>query len=268
MDYVQKASLKGARPTNEDQEFILMNKEGKNKNFAPVNLYAIFDGHGGRNVSKYVCENLPLLFLSKSCQYPLKIKDIKSCFNKVQGELETMKFSEHSGSTALVLITYNINNIDYLNILNLGDCRAVLCRNNLGIPLTKDHKPSFPEEIHRITELGGEITFDGMDWRIKDLSVSRAFGDLDAKPYVTHIPDIYKYRLDKDDKFVILACDGLWDAVNNQDAVNFVLNIYYDKTTNNKLIKKNINVAEELARYAIKRGSTDNVSVIIIFLNC
>lgn len=268
MEIPQKISLIGARPTNEDKEFILMNKDGKHKNFAPINLYAIFDGHGGASVSKYVHDNLPLLFLSKTFQYPLKPRQIKDAFNKIQSELATKKFSQHTGSTAIILITYTINGADYVNIYNLGDCRAVLCRNNLGIPLTKDHKPSFPEEIHRITKLGGKITFDGIDWRIKDLSVSRAFGDLDTKPYVSHIPDNYNYRLDKDDKFIILACDGLWDAVNNQDAVNFVLNIYYDETTNNKLIKKRINVAEELAKYAIAKGSTDNVSIIIIFLGC
>lgn len=268
MDYPQKASLIGARPTNEDQEFILMNKDGRNKNFANINLYAIFDGHGGKMVSKYVRDNLPLLFLSKTCQYPLQAKTIKDFFTQVETALETKKFAEHMGTTAILLMTYNRNNIEYVSILNLGDCRAVLCRNNLGIPLTKDHKPSYPEEIHRITKLGGKIVFDGVDWRIKDLSVSRAFGDFDAKPFVTHIPDNYKYRLDKDDKFIILACDGLWDVISNQDAINFVLNIYYDETTNNKLIKKSINVANELAKYAIAKGSTDNVSVIIIFLNC
>jgi len=270
MDYVQQISLKGARRTNEDKEFILMNKEGKNKNFASVNLYSIFDGHGGQEVSKFASENLPLLFLSKTTRYPLKVKTITENFDKVQTALETNKYAEHSGSTALILITFNLNNVEYLNILNLGDCRAVLCRNNLGIPLTKDHKPNFPEEMHRISKLGGKIVFDGVDFRIKDLSVSRAFGDMDAKPFVTHIPEYYNYRLDKDDKFIIAACDGLWDVVNNQDAVNFVLSIFYDETTNNKKIKKsnNINVAEELAKYAISKGSTDNVSVIIVFLNC
>jgi protein phosphatase 2C len=268
MDIAQKISLIGARPTNEDKEFILMNKDGKHKNFAQVNLYAIFDGHGGSTVSKYVHDNLPLLFLSKNCIYPLKPKQINEFFGKVQTDLETKKYSEHMGTTAILLMTYTVNGIDYMNICNLGDCRAVLCRNNFGIPLTKDHKPSFPEEIRRITKLGGKITYDGMDWRIKDLSVSRAFGDVDTKPYVSHLPDNYKYRLDKDDKFIILACDGLWDVVNNQDAVNFVLNIYYDETTNNKLIKKRMNVAEELAKYAINKGSTDNVSIIIIFLGC
>ena len=40
--------------------------------------------------------------------------------------------------------------------------------------------------------MGGTIYFDGYDWRIENLSVSRAFGDFDTKPYITHIPQIYK----------------------------------------------------------------------------
>ena len=50
----------------------------------------------------------------------------------------------------------------------------MLCRDNFAIPLTKDHKPDFPEEKARIQALGGEIKFDGADYRIRDLSVSKA----------------------------------------------------------------------------------------------
>lgn len=268
MEYVLKDSLKGLRPTNEDNEFVFLNKNNLDKNYAPINFYSIFDGHGGKQVSKYLKDTLPQFFVRKACSYPLKSKYIKDTFNKIQEDLSVKKFAEHAGSTALILITYTINSVDYMNILNLGDCRAVLCRNNLGIILTKDHKPSFPEEIYRIHQLGGKITFDGIDWRIQDLSVSRAFGDLDAKPYVSHIPDIYKYRLDKDDKFIVMACDGLWDVVDCQDAVNFILKMYYDETTKAVMADQKINIATELAKYAIKKGSTDNVSVIVIFLNC
>ena len=71
--------------------------------------------------------------------------------------------------------------------------------------------------------MNGKIQFDGHDWRIKDLSLSRAFGDLDASPFVTHEPEIYKYKLSSKDKFMVLACDGLWDVLSNQEVVNFVL---------------------------------------------
>ena len=106
-------------------------------------------------------------------------------------------------------------------MLNVGDSRAVLCNyKNFAVPLTVDHKPNLLKERKRIEKLGGKIKFDGSDWRIKDLSLSRAFGDLDTFPYVTHKPDISKYSLNKKDKFIIFACDGLWDVMSNSQAEN------------------------------------------------
>ena len=113
--------------------------------------------------------------------------------------------------------------------------------------------------------MGGKITYDGYDWRIKDLSVSRAFGDIDARPYLTHKPDIFRYKLDKNDKFFVLACDGLWDVMSNDDVSNFVLLNCYDITTKHR-INKNVNASKLLAEYALKKGSTDNVSIVIAFL--
>ena len=72
-----------------------------------------------------------------------------------------------------------------------------------------------------------DIKFDGSDWRIKDLSLSRAFGDTDASPYVTHLPQIYKYTLDKKDKFIIFGCDGLWDVMSNKKATDYILNLIF-----------------------------------------
>jgi protein phosphatase 2C len=123
------------------------------------------------------------------------------------------------------------------------------------------------DEKNRIEKLNGKIYYDGYDWRISDLSVSRAFGDIDAFPYVTHKPEIFKYKLKKNDKFFILACDGLWDVISNQDACNFVLQ-KLNETSKISTINGNSknNIAQALAEYAIKNGSTDNVSIILIFL--
>ena len=142
----------------------------------------------------------------------------------------------------------------------------MLCRNNIGMALSKDHKPNWPEEAIRIKSLGGEILFDGYDWRIHDLSVSRAFGDISAEPHVTNMPDIYKYKISCDDKFLIVACDGLWDVFSNQDVANFVLENCYDIQTNVR-INKHINIAKKLGEFAIAKGSGDNITIIVVFLN-
>jgi serine/threonine protein phosphatase PrpC len=153
-------------------------------------------------------------------------------------------------------------------VANTGDSRCVVCNKyNLATQLSKDHKPNYFEERDRIEGLNGKITFDGSDWRVKDLSLSRAFGDIDATPYVTHRPQIFKYHLSNRDKFLILACDGLWDVLSNQEAINYVLECCNYGKANKEI--NSINIAEKLANFAIKSGSSDNVdnvSIILIFL--
>ena len=198
-------------------------------------------------------------FLKKDTVYPLSEKFVSKIYNNITSDLATnyLRTAKNSGSTAIVIIIYKKNNMSYLNILNTGDSRCVLSRDNIAVPLTKDHKPNSPDERKRIEKLGGEITKDKNDeWRIKDLSVSRAFGDIDAIPFVTCMPDIFNHKLQKTDKFIVIACDGLWDVMTNQEVVNFV---------NTFEISDKVNISRKLAEHAIEKGSTDNVSVIIVF---
>jgi serine/threonine protein phosphatase PrpC len=262
-DYI---SITGRREQNEDRHNIELNLNGADKKKSPVNFYAIYDGHGGKFVSTFLSKTLPSLFMTKKISYPLKKDYIIKAYKLLQNILET-KYRAHAenvGSTALVCIQTKTMDSEHVYIFNTGDCRAVLCRDNLATVLSKDHKPHWPEEKYRIEALGGVIKYDGNDYRVKDLSVSRAFGDISATPYVTCVPDIYRYRLDKSDLFIILACDGLWDVLSSQDAVNFVLMEAYDKDFKRK--NKNINVARKLSEYALAMGSMDNITCIVIFL--
>ena len=266
---VHHASLKGLREQNEDRHSIIQNLTNKDCTKGKINFYGIYDGHGGKEVSDFLSKNLPHYFLKKNLIYPISKKYIKSIYDHIQNVLRNnhKNIAFRQGSTCLVVIQYEKNNVQWLNVLNTGDSRAVICRNNFAHPLTKDHKPGWPEERHRIEKMGGKIYLDGPDYRIGDLSVSRAFGDIEASPFVIHMPDIFKFKLDKtDDKFIILACDGLWDKVESQDAVNFVLLRCFDHTTM-KRINKKLNIADELARYALKKHSTDNISIIVVFFN-
>jgi serine/threonine protein phosphatase PrpC len=263
---IHSVSLRGRRNQNEDKHNVILNIDGKDQEKAQVNYFGVYDGHGGKFVSKFLAKNLPNFFIDKRVQYPLKKKYIYAVYEHLQKILREKyaSYSTQCGSTCLVAIHSRKLDVNYVNIMNTGDSRCVLCRDNLAITLTKDHKPNWPEERNRIEKLGGQIYSDGTDFRIKDLSVSRAFGDVDAEPYLTCMPDIYRYKLDKNDKFMILACDGLWDVMTGQDAINFVLNECYDNTLNTR-INTNINVARKLAEFAIHKGSLDNVSILIIF---
>jgi serine/threonine protein phosphatase PrpC len=170
------------------------------------------------------------------------------------------------GSTCLAVCHYkDNNNKDNLNIFNTGDSRCVICRNNIGIPLTLDHKPNWPAERCRINKLGGSIRKDGSVYRINDLSVSRAFGDLESKKFVDHRPDLFNYKLKKGDKFMIVACDGLWDVMSSQDAVNYVIENCYDVEMNR--INHNVNISRKLAQYAIDLQCGDNVTAMVVFFD-
>ena len=260
---VQSISLQGMRESNEDEHNIILNMDNKKKDLHNINIYAVFDGHGGGEVSHFLKSNLTKYFIKKGKQNifrdnKITLKYIRKVFDYVQSKLKKEKFSEHTGSTALLAIHSKIKN--NLWVANTGDSRCVICNKyNIAVQLSKDHKPNNFEERYRIQGLNGKISFDGSDWRIKDLSLSRAFGDLDATPYVTHKPQIFKYKISSKDKFLILACDGLWDVLSNQEAINFVLECCnYGK--NNK-----INIADKLANFALKSGSTDNVTIVIQF---
>ena len=228
---IQLASLKGKRKSNEDAHIIFNNLDNINKSYSNTIVCGVFDGHGGKKVSKYLKSTYYKYFIGKYIEKELKdtIKT-KKYFKKIHDHIQNKLLEQYKnmsytiGSTSLVAVFYKHGNEIKYYISNVGDCRAVICnKQNQVKQLTIDHKPNSKTEKQRIEKLGGKIYFDGYDWRIKDLSVSRAFGDIDSQPYVTHMPDLYNYKLNSKDKFIIMACDGLWDVFNNQQAVKFVL---------------------------------------------
>lgn len=264
---IYSISKKGLRDQNEDNDTIFVNLNNADPKMPQINIYGIYDGHGGKFVSKYLSKTLPHFFLKKDTVYPLSSKYIKDTFIFVQETLQKNyeTAADFCGSTCLLIIEYKIEGKLQLDIMNLGDSRCVISKKNIGQTITKDHKPNWPDEKRRIQKMGGEIYFDGADWRIGDLSVSRSFGDLDSKPYISCIPDIYRYKISHREQFMIIACDGLWDVINTQDATNFIISQCYDLESNR--INKKTNIAKMLAELALKKGSTDNVSVIVVFFH-
>ncbi len=284
---LHRTSLCGFRPTNEDVEKYRINLSeygnAIDENCAPIDFFVVCDGHGGSEVSKFVAPRLERFFMNPKLVYPLPNNIIYKIYNNIQKLLinHPKKIANNCGCTAIVVIRYaDADNKKHIQVINIGDCRAVLSRKGLAIPLSKDHKPIWPDEKKRIDSVNNKngtnekIHYDSGDWRIGDLSVSRSFGDLDNTPFVSHIPDSYCHQLGQDDEFIIIACDGLWDVLQNHEAVNFVR----DHLNNNhiefyKIPQKyptnnddNQNIARKLGDYAIAKGSTDNVSILIVLL--
>jgi serine/threonine protein phosphatase PrpC len=278
---VESFSLKGLRETNEDY---IIDDYVKNS----FNCFGIFDGHGGDDVSCFLHKHL-FKYIFKPSNQPLNKPKIIEIFNKFNSIIKKKldEISDECGSTALLLMI----NDDNIIIVNSGDCRAVLCKNGLCIQLTKDHKPGWFCEKQRIDGINEKLIKEKNDKNIKYIeydeedeqdriggySVSRSFGDFNTHPYITCEPDIYFYHLNKKDKFIIMACDGLWDVMDGNEACNIVLDLmnidpsdgYYiyknKKITFDKKIENYI--AFTLAKIAFYKNSTDNISVVIIFFN-
>lgn len=131
---------------------------------------------------------------------------------------------DRSGSTAAsVLISSR-----HIYFINCGDSRTVLCHDGQVVFYTEDHKPFNPRERERIQNAGGSVTLQRVNG---SLAVSRALGDFDFKEVdwrpqteqlVSPEPEVYELERTPEDEFLILACDGVWDAVGNEELCAFV----------------------------------------------
>lgn len=114
-------------------------------------------------------------------------------------------------------------------VANCGDSRAVLCRSGNPIFSTRDHKPVLPAEKERIVKAGGNVVIQRVNGL---LAVSRALGDYEYKnvegrgpceQLVSPEPEIFVRDRDEDnDEFLVLACDGIWDVMTNEDLCDFI----------------------------------------------
>ncbi|KAJ1260651.1 hypothetical protein BS78_10G249400 [Paspalum vaginatum] len=233
-----------------------------------VGLFGVFDGHGGARAAEFVKQNL----FTNLIKHPKFFSDTKSAiaetYTHTDSELLKADTSHHrdAGSTASTAILVG----DRLVVANVGDSRAVICRGgdefhfvyaaNLfnimlcgSIAVSRDHKPDQSDERQRIEEAGGFVMWAGT-WRVGGiLAVSRAFGDKLLKQYVVADPEIKEEVVDSSLEFLILASDGLWDVVTNEEAVGMV-----------KPILDSEQAAKRLLAEASQRGSADNITCVVV----
>lgn len=252
---IHYTSVKGRRDINEDRHNIILNSIMEDK--TSINLLGIYDGHGGIKVSQYLEDNIPTYYCYPTLIVPFSKEYHTKIFEHIQKKILEKKFGYTMGSTCLLNIIYKYKNDYHMNIINLGDCRlTIVYSNGLHKQITSDHKPDDVVEKERIQKIGGDIYHDTEGiCRIGDLSVSRAFGDGDNAPYISQKPDVYYKKINKLTKYIVMGCDGLWDVITNDELYKLLEN--YKK-------KNIVNLASELATEALCRGSTDNISVIII----
>ncbi|RLM97819.1 putative protein phosphatase 2C 49 [Panicum miliaceum] len=133
-------------------------------------------------------------------------------------ELQKPARCDHAGSTALVAVVGPTSVV----VASAGDSRAVLSRGGVPVPLSVDHKPDRPDELERIQAAGGRVIFWDGARVLGVLAMSRAIGDGYLKPFVTAEPEVTVTERTDEDECLILASDGLWDVVTNEMACEVV----------------------------------------------
>lgn len=224
-------------------------------------LFSVFDGHAGPRCSKFLKDHFAKIFFDLKATRRGEIPiGLYKAFAKAENQYCQIARAAGwpDGSTAVVAVVHG----HHLLVAHVGDSRAVMCRGKKALELTSDHKPDRPDETERILAVGGTVERTEMGGSIPrvngHLAVSRSFGDLRMKEvqrYVSAEPEMNVWQLTPEDKFIVLASDGLWDVLTNQEAVDFV-----------RRDSSKSKAARNLVKRALKIGTTDNVSALVIWL--
>ena len=217
-----------------------------------------FIGHGGKLTAKYVSSHLKNIIEktppwieytkttadSRSLKTDLLSEALVRAYEVIDNELHKIYKDNHmveeSGCTAVCAIITP----SHVICANVGDSRCVVGGRVQGssrsspqfdtISLTEDHKPSNPEEKKRIEDAGDFVLVDRVNG---ELAMSRALGDFRYKSNAALRPDQYSVicypdvsvyvRTGNNDSILVLACDGVWDVMSNNEVCEYYHCFYY-----------------------------------------
>jgi serine/threonine protein phosphatase PrpC len=228
----------GPRDTMEDA---LIFQESKRP--GKFSFYGVVDGHAGDRTAHIVGHYLPTMFAQLGGK---EVDDIVPAFEQLQGLLDKHKVVD--GCAVAVAMIRGTE----LGVAHVGDVRILLVSTDgKTVPLTEDHKAINPREIQLIKERGSFVT--GM--RVEGIcAVSRAMGDLSLRG-VGHTPDVGKHTLQPDAWRLVIACDGVFDVLSNDEVGILVRD------------EPSVHAAAALVKnVALALHSCDNVSVVVVDL--
>lgn len=216
-----------------------------------LGLFAIYDGHLGDEVPCYLQKYLFAKILEEEEFWVDPRRAITKAYEKTdQTILSNSSNLGRGGSTAVTAILINGQR---LWVANVGDSRAVLSRGGQAIQMTIDHEPN--TERGSIEDRGGFVSnMPGDVPRVNgQLAVSRAFGDKSLKSHLRSDPDVLDMNIDVNCDVLILASDGLWKVMSNQEAVDVV-----------RGFKDPQKAAKQLTAEALNRNSKDDISCVVV----
>ncbi|KAJ8750459.1 hypothetical protein K2173_015598 [Erythroxylum novogranatense] len=266
-------------------------QDGMNKclTHQTAHFFGVYDGHGGSQVANYCSERIHSVLAEEieslsngvidgkdGCQELWK-KAFTNCFLKVDAEVGGKPNTEALapetvGSTAVVAIICS----SHIIVANCGDSRAVLCRGKDPVALSVDHKPNREDEYARIEAAGGKV----IQWNghrvFGVLAMSRSIGDRYLKPWIIPEPEVMFVPREKEDECLILASDGLWDVMPNEEACELArkrILVWHKKNGVTLPSSRGEGIdpaaqaaAEFLLNRALQKGSKDNITVIVVDL--
>lgn len=256
------ASMQGWRVEMEDAHCAIT---GLGEELRDWSFFAVFDGHAGARVSAHCAEHLlECIVGSEDFRRSDFTKGIRSgflCLDDRMRELPELASGEDkSGSTAVCALV----SPHQIFVANCGDSRAVLCRSGVPAFSTQDHKPILPGEKERIQRAGGTVMIQRVNG---SLAVSRALGDYEYKnvegrgpceQLVSPEPEVFvKDRDEENDEFLVLACDGVWDVMSNEDVCDYIrsrLAITDDLEA----------ITNQVIDTCLYKGSRDNMSIVLV----
>jgi len=176
-------------------------------------------------VAEYCADALPLNIMFQIRDKPnmLILDAIKKGYTKTDDALGKKGLGQDCGSTAVTAVFALENGKKFLYTANIGDTSAVLIRDGSAILLTEEHKAKSPKEKERILSTGGVIEGGRIIGEGADLAVTRAFGDFCLKKWVIPDPYVSKMELLPSDSFVVIATDGLWDALSGKEVASIIM---------------------------------------------
>ena len=242
---ISSKTYKNEKYMEEMEDIILINQNfNGDKN---QHLFCIFDGHCGDETAILSSENYPKIFLDLLKKYPNNIeKCLNESFIKLDEKTKKEEFDYIGNTATVVFIDKNI-----LYCANVGDSRCVLIGYDQPYRMSYDDKVSDESEMKRIIQAGGKIRKKRING---ELAISRGIGDHEYKKYgLICTPHINKKIISYNEKYCIIASDGIWDYVCDETAYNISMNIDKGKDLCDKLVNVAINI-----------GSQDNISCIVI----
>uniref|UniRef100_A0A0K0EL04 PPM-type phosphatase domain-containing protein n=1 Tax=Strongyloides stercoralis TaxID=6248 RepID=A0A0K0EL04_STRER len=273
------ASMQGWRVDMEDAHDVQIALSNESP-FDKWSFFAVFDGHAGPNAAKHAAENL-LKTIMETTEFEKLLLHLKENNGAIDNEtrelvrkglisgflrhdeiLHNQPKPESSGTTAVAAIVTP----EYVFLVNLGDSRAIFCKMYSDVIATEDHKPYNEKEKERIVKAGGNVMISRVNGA---LAVSRAFGDFEYKnvpnlasteQLVSPEPDVYEIERDQNvDEFFILACDGIFDVMSNEELVEVVR----ERLAAEDDLRV---VTNQVLDYALSKGSRDNMTLILVTL--